>query len=65
MMACVILHNMVIEDEWENNLQPVLEINAALQFGHGVTFEELAVATHEIEDEDVHFSLRGDLIQHL
>jgi hypothetical protein len=65
MIACVVLHNMVIEDEQENNLQPILEINAALQFGHGVTFEELAAATQEIEDEDVHFSLRGDLIEHL
>ena len=41
MMACMILYNMVIEDEQENNLQPILEINEGLQFGHCVIFEEL------------------------
>ena len=30
MMACMILYNMVIEDEQENNLQPILEINEGL-----------------------------------
>ena len=65
MMACVILHNMVIEDERKHDLQPLVEIKAALQFGHVVTFDDLATATQEIEDKNVHFNLRGDLIEHL
>ena len=31
----------------------------------GLTFEQLLEHTQEVEDEDIHYSLRGDLIEHL
>ena len=65
MMACVLIHIIVIEEELENKLQHVLEINRGLQFCHGVTCVVLAVRTQEIEYKDVHFTSKEDLIEHL
>lgn len=65
MMACVIIHIMVIEEELENKLQHVLEINRGFQFCYGVTFVVLAARTQEIEYKDVHFTSKEDLIEHL
>ena len=65
MMACVIVHIMIIKEELENNLQHMLDIDMVFQFCHGVTFVDLAARTQEIEYKDVHFTSREDLIEHL
>lgn len=53
MMACVIIHNMIVEEELENNVQHVLEVNMGFQCGHGVAFGDLPTRTQEREDKDV------------
>jgi hypothetical protein len=68
MFACCILHNMIIDDEsgvqgLENVLGAAFDDNVPME--RGLTFEQLLEHTQEIEDEDIHYSLRGDLIEHL
>ena len=68
MFACCILHNMIIDDEHD---VPGLENILAAEFGdnvplrRGLSFQELTIHTSEIENRDTHYSLRGDLIEHL
>ena len=64
MFACVILHNMIIDDEKALELED-LNLRAPIVLRRGLTFEDLMMGTREIENEDTHYSLRGDLIQHL
>ena len=54
MFACCILHNMILDDE--SGVQ-------GLENVFGTAFEENVPM--EIEDEDMYYSLRGDLIEHL
>jgi hypothetical protein len=68
MFACCILHNMIIDDEsgvqgLENVLGAAFNDNVPME--RGLTFEQLLEHTQKIEDEDMHYSLRGDLIEHL
>jgi hypothetical protein len=42
---------------------PAFDDNVPME--RGLTFEQLLEYTREIEDEDMHYSLRGDLIEHL
>ena len=68
MFACCILHNMILEDEsgvqgLENVLGAAFDDNVPME--RGLTFEQLREHTEEIEDEDMHYNLRGDLIEHL
>ena len=68
MFACCILHNMIIDDErevpdLENILAPHFSDNVPLR--RGLSFQQLAANTREIENEDTHYGLRGDLIEHL
>lgn len=68
MFACCILHNMILDDEHD---VPGLENILAGEFGgnmplhRGLSFQELATHTVEIENEDTHYGLRGDFIEHL
>jgi hypothetical protein len=68
MFACCILHNMILEDErdvpgLENIISGLVDENVPLC--RGLSFEALMNHTVEIENEDLHYSLRGDLIEHL
>jgi hypothetical protein len=68
MFACCILHNMILEDErdvpgLENIISGLVDENVSLR--RGLSFEALINHTIEIENEDLHYSLRGDLIEHL
>ena len=68
MFVCCILHNMIIDDErdvpdLENILAPHFSGNVPLP--RGLSFQQLVANTHEIENEDTHYELRGDLIEHL
>ncbi len=40
MMACVMLHNMIIEDEHIQNLESTFDVNENIQFKWGLSFEE-------------------------
>jgi hypothetical protein len=68
MFACCILHNMILDDE--SGLQGLKNVFGAafddnVHMKRGLIFEQLFEYTVEIEDEDMHYSLRGDLIEHL
>ena len=68
MFACCILHNMIMEDEHdvprlENVLGTAIIDNVALH--RGMTLDQFTTHTEEIENEDTHYALRGDFIEHL
>jgi len=59
---------MIIEYEsdmqgLENVLGAAFDDNVPIE--RGLTFEQLLEHAQEIEDEDMHYGLRGDLIEHL
>jgi hypothetical protein len=59
---------MILDDEsgvqgLNNVFGTTFEDNVPME--RGLTFEQLVKDTEEIEDEDMHYSLRGDLIEHL
>jgi hypothetical protein len=68
MFTCCILHNMILEDEKDvQGLEYIiseLEGNV-LPMQSGLTFDQLVRSTIELENEDTHYELRGDLIEHL
>jgi hypothetical protein len=49
----------------EDHLEPLFDSGAPVQLRRGLTFESLVVGTIELEDVDSHYSLRGDLVEHL
>ena len=66
MLACIIMHNMIVEDEHGLSLEHLYE--RPLQVGHmqkDFSYYDLAAGTREIEDVSSHFALRNDLINHL
>jgi hypothetical protein len=68
MFACCILHNMILDDEsgvqgLENVLGAAFDDNVPME--RGLTFDQLLEYTRKIENEDMHYSLRRDLIEHL
>jgi hypothetical protein len=68
MFACYILHNMIFDDEsgvlgLENVFGLAFDDNVPME--RGLTFEQWLQDTEEIKYEDMHYSLRGDLIEHL
>jgi hypothetical protein len=66
MMCCIILHNMIIQDEQGQNLEPIFD--QAISGGgmrRDLTFRELNVGTRELENLHTHYSIRNDIIDHL
>lgn len=56
-MYCIILHNMIIDDERDLNLEPIFDrtIGGGQMRAH-FTFRELQEGTREIEDTNRHFA---------
>jgi hypothetical protein len=66
MMACIIMHNMVIHDEQGKDLEPLFTPGVTDgDMPRGLTFRALNRATREIENIQTHYSLRNDVIEHL
>jgi hypothetical protein len=66
MLACVILHNMIIEDERsEDNLEPLFEIGDDVEIPRDLSFQTLVTGTEELENLDQPYNLKGDLVKHL
>ena len=66
MMACIIMHNMILEDERDLRLEPILDCgpsegNMRPQF----SFRDLQTGTREIENSGTHYALCTDLVEHL
>lgn len=66
MMCCIILHNMIIDDEQGQDLEPVFDQGIS---GGGLrrdlTFHDLNVGTRELENLHTHYALRNDIMDHL
>jgi hypothetical protein len=66
MIACIIMHNMIIEDERDLGLEPLVDLGAPVAITPSpFTFYDLQSGTREIENVQSHFALRNDLIDHL
>ena len=66
MIACIILHNMIIEDERGLSLEPFADWGLPVErVRHLLSFRELQSGTRELENVEAHFALRNDLIEHL
>ena len=65
MFACVVIHNMIIENELNTNLEPLYDPDAPNNLWRGVTFDQYRDFVGEVEDSNSHYSLRNDLIEHL
>jgi hypothetical protein len=64
MFACCILHNMILDDECEAGLELPFDLDQVVPLQRGISFEDLVSGTIKIENSDLHYSLRGDLIEH-
>jgi hypothetical protein len=64
MFACCILHNMILDDECNVGLELPFDLDRVVPLQRGLSFEDLVSGIVEIENSDLHYSLRGDLIEH-
>ncbi|KAF5468264.1 hypothetical protein F2P56_012430 [Juglans regia] len=72
MMACVILYNMIIEDERANNEEEEFEyeqlaesIHDPVSTGPTPEFSEFIQRHHALRDKKIHCQLQADLVEHL
>ncbi|KAL3334478.1 hypothetical protein AABB24_030952, partial [Solanum stoloniferum] len=70
MTTCIILHNMIIEDERVLNapIQDAVEAptpTIEMVIGENLRFEQFLARHKKIKDKNVHFELRNALIEHL
>ena len=66
MYACIIMHNMIIEDKANANLHVLLAPSSSHNtLRRGFTFNDLQVITSNLQDLESYYSLRDDLVQHL
>ncbi len=64
-MACVILHNMVIEDEEDLILGSTIKLRNNIQMRRRLTFAKYVESINEIKNQQAHYNLKNDLIDHL
>ncbi len=50
LMACIILHNMVVEDEEDLVLKPIIKLFDNIQMRRRLTFVEYVECINEIEN---------------
>jgi len=69
MRACVIMHNMIVEDERDVDPDERFDYGGEnVQPSHGIptrTLAEFIEAHKKIRDKETHFQLKEDLIEHL
>ncbi len=65
MMCCVILHNMIIEDEWDQNLEPLFDEANVAHSKKGLTFQEYMEGTPKLENSKIHYNFKMNLVEHL
>ncbi|KAK9274164.1 hypothetical protein L1049_018978 [Liquidambar formosana] len=64
MKTCIILHNMIIEDEHDENAEEPTQL-IELSREPTPTFSEFISRYHMIRSSTVHHTLRNDLIEHI
>ena len=74
MKACIILHNISIEDEWYENeavdfdYEQIDEVNnhpIHVSREHANGFMAFIQSHQRIRDQEIHYQLQSDLINHL
>ncbi len=56
LMACVVLHNMTIEDEHNLNLEPSFDVKENTTLKKRISFENYFKGTTQIEIHDFHYN---------
>ncbi len=64
MLTCVIMHNMVIEDEGLNNMQGFEHVTS-IQMCRKLTFNSYMEIIEKLENQNKHLSLWSYLVEHL
>ncbi len=57
-MACVMLHNTIIEDEHNQNLESRFDVNENIQFKWGLWFEEYVKGNSQIKNKGLVISFK-------
>ena len=70
MTACIIMHNMIIEDERDLNASTKEAVDAPIptvemKVDECTCFQEFLSRHRQIRDKDAHIALRNALIEHL
>ena len=70
LVCCVILHNMIIEDEWGEDLEKLTHTNdfdvKEFERGDGIRSQiNFLEVRQEYMNLEHHYNLRNDLIEHL
>jgi len=55
---------MILEDEEDADLDFSFDVDQLLSVHCDLSYEDLIMGTVQIENQDTHYSLRGDLIEH-
>ncbi|XP_074271416.1 uncharacterized protein LOC141595350 [Silene latifolia] len=69
MYACIILHNMIVENEGDQitNFVPDIDEGPPINYNQG-SIEEFRSTLHrraDVRDRDIHHQLRADLVEHI
>ncbi len=64
MYPCVIMHNMIIENEEHANLEFCLD-TITIPIRCSLTIDEYTHGSRKIENPSVHYKLHNDLIEYL
>jgi hypothetical protein len=63
---CVILHNLMIEDESNYNLEPLFDVGSNVShLRWRLSFEDYCQGNTQIENVATHYNLKNDLVEHL
>ena len=68
MRACIVLHNMIIEDERDlSDLEEDFDVNPSFNLGpgHDGSFQQFLKEYEQVHSESLHKQLQNDLIEHL
>jgi hypothetical protein len=74
-LACIILHNMIVEDEKKEDIEENLDLNEAasstiveqpeFSFGESIPFERVLENQTDLQDRTAHLKLKKDLVEHI
>jgi hypothetical protein len=65
MITCVIIHNMIIEDERDCNFESLFDLTNVEQLQLKFTFQTHMEGTSELENSQTHFNMKLNLVEHL